>query len=449
MVRSSSDGRFALAGVSMDFLSQLGRQIGFGKGGHAAIVDARGRVLWHPKEEWRKEMKDLSAVRPVKAMLERQSGAMTFFSPATQSEMVVGYSVVPRTGWGVMVPMPMAEIEARVSAFGRAAWFVALLGLVAALVASWFVARYLARPIREVAGAANKLAAGRLDVRAPVHAHPTELRELGAAFNAMADEVAAKNIALSEAAGRAEAASRTKSDFLANVSHEVRTPLNAILGFAELMRTAIYGPLGHPKYLGYAENIHASASHLLGLVNSVLDLSKAESGTLDIAFESVDVVATIDACLPMVEPQAKAGGVRIERLNAQHLPLAHADSSRLKQVLINLLSNAVKFTPAGGVVSVEAERTEAGGVRVRVRDTGIGIAAEDIPQVLSAFGRTEKQWLRNNSGAGIGLPLSRRIMNAMGGTISLSSTPGLGTVATVEIAPAVANTRDTRPLAAQ
>lgn len=445
MVRSLSDGRFALGGVSTEFLVALALQVSFGRGGHAAIVDSRGRVLAHPKEEWRKELKDLSGVGPVGAMLERKSGSMVFHSPATQSDMVAGYAVVARTGWGVMVPMPMAAIEARAAEFGRAAWLVVLVGFAATLVASWFVARYLTDPIRAVADAARQFMAGRLDARAPEPGQPVEIEELGASFNAMAAEMAAKNVALSQAAGRAEAASRTKSDFLANVSHEVRTPLNAILGFTELMRGSIYGPLGHPKYVSYVEHVHNSAQHLLGLVNAVLDLSKAESGMLDVTLEPVDVAAIVAECTPMVETQAKSGGIRLEWRVADRLPRARADRSRLKQVLLNLLSNAVKFTPAGGEIWVEAEAVDERRLRVRVRDTGIGIEENDIPRVMAPFGRVENPWHRRQEGTGLGLPLSRRMVDAMGGQFTLTSVPGLGTVATVELpvseAPAAAPAR--------
>ena len=450
MVRSLSDGRFALGGVSTEFLVTLARQVSFGRGGHAAIVDSRGRVLAHPKDDWRKELKDLSGVGPVKAMIERKSGSMVFHSPATQSDMVAGYAVVPRTGWGVMVPMPMAAIEARAAEFGRAAWLVVLVGFAAALVASWFVARHLTDPIRAVADAARQFTAGRLDARAPVPMQPVELKELGSSFNAMAAEVEAKNVALSQAVGRAEAASRTKSDFLANVSHEVRTPLNAILGFSELMRASIYGPMGHPKYVNYVEHIHNSAQHLLGLVNTVLDLSKAESGMLDVTLESVDVAAIVAECAPMVETQAKSGGIRLVRRVEGRLPHARADRNRLKQVLLNLLSNAVKFTPAGGEISIEAERAGDHGVRIRVRDTGIGIEEKDIPRVLAPFGRVESPWHRRQEGTGLGLPLSRRMMDAMGGQFTLTSVPGLGTVATIELpASDVPATASAQPIAAQ
>ncbi len=433
LVRALDGGRFALAGVSTDYLAETARRTTFGKNGHAVIVDGRGRVLAHPREEWRLEMRDLSKLAPVAEMVAGRAGSTTFFSPATKADMLASYGTVPRAGWGAMVVLPLSEIEGHAAAGRWATVLVAFGGLAVSLGISWILARLLARPLAAVAVAAHDLAAGRSDARAAVPAYPAELREVGEAFNAMADQVDAKNADLAQALGLAEAANRGKSDFLANVSHEVRTPLTAILGFSALVRANIYGPVGHPKYKDYAEHIHASALHLLDLINAVLDLSKAESGMLDVSLARVDLAAAIAECLPMVQPQAREGEVRVACQIAANLPPALADAGRLKQVVLNLLSNAIKYTLPGGTIEIEAGRVEDEWLRVRVRDTGIGIAEGDIAKVLMPFGRVEGPWTRKLSGTGLGLPLSKKMVDAMGGRFTLDSTPGVGTVVTVEL----------------
>jgi signal transduction histidine kinase len=228
----------------------------------------------------------------------------------------------------------------------------------------------------------------------------------------------------------ADAANLAKSRFLAAMSHELRTPLNAVIGFAEMMAMESFGPLGSPHYKEYASDIRGSGVHLLALINDILDLSRIDAGAADLQEEELDLRLVISQSMRMVAHQAEAGGLALDRAFEDRLPRLFADRRRVKQVLINLLANAIKFTPAGGSVQVRAFRSE-GGVAIAIADTGIGIAATDIPKALERFGQVDSSLSRKYDGAGLGLPLARQLMELHGGSLELASEPLKGTTVTV------------------
>ncbi len=237
--------------------------------------------------------------------------------------------------------------------------------------------------------------------------------------------------ALRHAKEQAEAASRSKTEFLANMSHELRTPLNAIIGFSEMIENGFLGPVGNHKYLEYARNIGQSGQHLLGIINDILEVSKIEAGSTDLQEQELNVDTTIDDVLLIIGPRAEEGELEIEIRIAKDVPVLRADERRLKQILLNLLSNAIKFTPAGGTIRVGASVDTKGGVRIRVADSGIGIAQRDIPRALERFGQLEHVMTREHPGTGLGLPLAAGLMEQHGGHLDLKSKEGVGTTVTV------------------
>ncbi|MGL4965922.1 MAG: MHYT domain-containing protein [Inquilinus sp.] len=228
-----------------------------------------------------------------------------------------------------------------------------------------------------------------------------------------------------EAMRTVEAADNAKTTFLAHMSHELRTPLNAILGFSELIRDAHLGPLPE-RYRGYAEDIHRSGQHLLALVNDVLDLSRVESGRLELQPEPIDLGSDIQDAVSLVAQRAEAHGITIEQHVARDLPLLTADPLRLRQILINLLTNAVKFTPDGGRVTIEAAAV-ARSVRLTVADTGIGMTEQEIALALEPFRQARKLSRRPREGSGLGLPLAKALVESHGGMLMIDSTPEVGT----------------------
>jgi len=233
----------------------------------------------------------------------------------------------------------------------------------------------------------------------------------------------------------AEAASQTKSEFLANMSHELRTPLNAVIGFSEVMHRELMGPLGSDGYRGYAKDILDSSRHLLGIINNILDVSKAEAGGLEVEDQLLDVYQTTEAALRVVRKKAKDSDVKLVSNVASELPRFRGDGTKLKQILLNLLANAIKFTPEGGRVDVSVARGASGGLEITVKDSGIGIAPGDLAKVLAPFGQVDSSISRRYPGTGLGLPLTKKLVELHGGRLDLSSVLDQGTTVTVWFPP--------------
>ncbi len=229
----------------------------------------------------------------------------------------------------------------------------------------------------------------------------------------------------------AELANRAKSEFLANMSHELRTPLNAIIGFSQMMRDEVFGPVGSPKYVEYARDINASGNHLLQVIADILDLSKVEAGQLNLYEEDIDVATVVRSCLTIVKGRAENGGLTLETQIPPECPALCADERQLKQILINLLSNAIKFTPTGGTVTVRTWHRKDDGYVFQIADTGIGIANEDIPNALTPFRQIDSNLNRKFDGTGLGLPLTKSLIELHDGLFDLQSEVGIGTTVTV------------------
>ncbi|MDP2309175.1 MAG: response regulator [Pseudomonadota bacterium] len=245
------------------------------------------------------------------------------------------------------------------------------------------------------------------------------------------EELRRTNALLAVARDQAERESNFKSRFLANMSHELRTPLNAIIGFSELLEQQLFGPL-NDRQVQYVGHVHASGRHLLALINEVLDLSKIAAGRVDLQRDWIEPRSITDAAIAIVRPAATKQGVHLTAIIPPGLPLLYADPVRLRQVIYNLLSNGIKFTPRGGTVTLSAQ---ASGDRLRfdVDDTGIGIRQEDLPRLFREFEQIEGPSGLKPQGTGLGLALSRRLVELQGGNLSVQSTPGAGSSFTVTL----------------
>lgn len=233
---------------------------------------------------------------------------------------------------------------------------------------------------------------------------------------------------LREARERAEAADRAKSDFLAHMSHEIRTPLNAVIGFSEVMRDQLFGPLGSDRYLEYTNDIYNSGTHLLALINEVLDLSKIEAGKFELQEDRVTLHAIIEATFRFVRERAESKRIALRsKLHAS--PDLWCDRRVFTQVMLNIIGNAIKFTPEKGCITVESHLDAESNLILTITDTGIGIAQEDIPIVMKPFGqaRSNSHISAAEPGTGLGLPLSKSFIEKHGGTLSITSELGIGT----------------------
>lgn len=230
----------------------------------------------------------------------------------------------------------------------------------------------------------------------------------------------------------AEAANRAKGEFLAGLSHELRTPLNAVIGFADLIAREAEGPAGTPVYRQYAANVRDSGQHVLELINEILDHARAEAGVLPIEEGRCDLEAAADFAVRMLTPRAERAGVLLSAVVAPTARHLRGDERRIRQILLNLIANGVKYTPSGGAVTLSAA-VDDGIPVIRVTDTGLGIPAEDVDRVLEPFARVESAANRGIEGAGLGLPLTKRLVELHGGTLALRSTLGIGTTVTVRL----------------
>ncbi len=241
---------------------------------------------------------------------------------------------------------------------------------------------------------------------------------------------------LTKARTRAEAANVAKSAFLATISHELRTPLNAVLGFAQVLENEIHGPLGHRKYREYLRHMSGSGIHLLNLIDELLELSRAESGSLTLREEvAVDLVAELTHCVALLKVHAEHRRTCLKLALPEDLPRLRADPQRLRQIVLNVVSNAIKFTPEGGLVELAAVRDAPSALILTVRDTGIGMSERELAVAMEFFGQADNAQAHASDGLGIGLPLTAILMKLHDGDLEIESKPGGGTVVGLRFPP--------------
>lgn len=327
---------------------------------------------------------------------------------------------------------------------------LAIGGLVAGL--SWFLGlrleKALLAPMRQIATTAQRVSLYKdyslRVIAGALTTVPKEIEALTDSFNAMLHEIEDRDTRLTRKSEELEKsryaaviANNAKSQFLANVSHELRTPLNAIIGFSTMLEGEQFGPLGHRKYKEYARDIHDSGKHLLDVINDILDLTKAETGTLSISLESLNILKVIEKALNIAAGQAHERKVDIYTDVPERLPKIYADRVRLVQILLNLLSNAIKFSHEGGKVIVRVN-AEAGknGVHyftIEVEDQGIGMTPTEIQKAFSSFNQSDAGLNRKYDGAGLGLPLTKKLVELHHGKIKIESVKDHGTLVTVRL----------------
>nr|CAD6604778.1 histidine kinase [Rhizobium sp. TCK] len=233
----------------------------------------------------------------------------------------------------------------------------------------------------------------------------------------------------------AEAANAHKSEFLAHVSHEIRTPLNAIIGFADLMATEHFGPVGHPRYVEYASDIVRSGRHVLDIVNDLLDISKIEAGEMELDFIPVELNETVSEAVSLLQPQANGQRVIIRTALSHSVPQVVADLRSVKQIVLNILSNAIRFTPSGGQIVVSTAYEGNGSVVLRIRDTGIGMSREELEVAMKPFRQVAGSTRKRGDGTGLGLPLTKAMVDANRASFAISSAPREGTLVEITFPP--------------
>jgi signal transduction histidine kinase len=396
-----------------------------GTTGYVYAVDRKARPIAHPNAGAFR-LRNLSGLSQVRKGTASSRNGWAIGRNLRGEKVVSAWAAVEPLSWRVFVEAPESQAFAPVRG---TLWrtLVIIAGLVAAAVAaSIFLARRLVRPIKTMQVAAERIGGGDYGQRIELERRD-ELGQLATTFNQMTSRlqelISGLEQKVRERTRELEVASKHKSDFLANMSHELRTPLNAIVGFSQVLREKLFGEVNE-KQAEYLDDILSSANHLLSLINDILDLSKVEAGQVELEVGTFSLHEALERGIVMVRERATEHGVELS-LQTDGADLVEGDERRIRQVIFNLLSNAVKFTPEGGTVAVSTTRAD-GEVRVAVRDTGPGIAPADQGRIFEEFQQADLGTEDRPEGTGLGLALSKRLVELHGGRIWVESEPGKG-----------------------
>lgn len=447
MAMQLADGSLAIAPWGPRYVRELQSSIIFGERGHAMVVDQHGHVVAHPNADWQKTSKDASKLSVVQAMVAGKTGVMEFYSPPMKAQMIAGYTNVSETGWGVMVPQPMSELESRAEVVQEAAIIIAVFEIsLVAFISLWF-SSLLIRPIQAIGRAAHQVSLGDFQTRVDKlpTSTPGEIQKLARSFNAMVDDIQAKTGRLKRALDRAETVSNqraelldaarrageAKSQFVSMVSHELRTPLTSIKGSLDLLDSGLMGEMD-PKSRDLVTIAARNSNQLSALIDDLLDLDKLDAGKIRYEFAEIDLKDLLADAVQANEGYAHLSNVSF-RL-AEDMPGAtmKGDYSRLMQVMANLLSNAAKFSDPGGHVDVRME-VSVKSVQIIVMDYGVGMPESAKDTIFEKFVQLDSSTSRAANGSGLGLPIARLIAEGHGGSLSYESEEGKGTAFFLEL----------------
>ncbi len=435
------------ADISFDRIMLSIMRISAGKNVNVLVVASNGRVVAHTQMHQLAEL-NLSKLPAVEAVLAGQEGTIKGYTDELGRRVLGTYTPIWELGWGVVIQNPLADIAIEVWQLRATILLAMIAAVLLAVLAGWLMSRQIAKPIRQLAGASEKVAQGDLSLSVELKSSD-EIGILAHSFNQMilslrksrdelqqwgknlerkvkqrTADLEQKSRELAGANVRLEEMSQLKSQFLANMSHELRTPLNSILGFSEVLQEKMFGELNE-KQEEYVNYIGESGQHLLSLINDILDLSKIEAGKLEMEPAEVRLGDLLQNSLTMVKEKALSHGIELSLKLENEIPHIYADERMVKQVVFNLLSNAVKFTLDGGKVGLEAGK-EGEDIRITVWDTGIGIKEEDKGKLFNAFQQLDSGMEKRYQGTGLGLALSKRLVEMHGGRIWVEGEPGKG-----------------------
>ncbi len=451
-------------GLDLDWLSEHLKERGLSTTSSILIADHEGNIiarLPHPEALVGKNMR-----KSHESIMDGNTAGWEEATGVDGVTRIFGYvpAALPPKDFFLSAGQSKAEAFKTIDHATERGIGLIVVGFIAATAAAVVGARkFLREPINGLLHAAVEWRNGNYSARARVQHPGSEIGHLVATFNTMADALAERYLAqkraerdlrelnatlearVVERTEELENANRAKSMFLANMSHELRTPLNAIIGFGEMTRNQIMGPIGVPAYKEYAEHIYQSGIHLLHLVEEMLDLSKVEAGKMEIEQMPVQPGAILSESLVMLRSSAEAVNVDVAvEGDPSAWPFIEGDPVKLRQVFVNLIGNAIKFTPRGGRVTVSGDLRSCV-LEIRISDTGIGMSSDDIPLVLQPFYRVGSTLDSNHQGAGLGLPFAKSIIELHGGTLLITSELGAGTTVTINL-PIIPLTTDTTGL---
>jgi two-component system, NtrC family, sensor kinase len=441
------DAGVSIAEVNLKLIWDVVSQIKVGERGHAYVVDAQGRLIAHPDISLVLRNTDMSRLAQVRAVHPSTEGSPS--ETVQEADNIDGRKVLTASapvvplGWRVFVELPADEAYAPLYAALQRLAFVLLVALGFAVLAGMFLAGRMVGPIQALRAGAARIGSGDLSQQIRIKTGD-ELEALADQFNDMAgrlqesyagleQKVELRTREVEEKSRQLELASQHKTQFLASMSHELRTPLNAIIGLTEMMVTNA-ARFGTEKAAEPLRRVHRAGTHLLGLINQVLDLSKIEAGKLELSPESVNLAPLIDEVIGTARQLAEQNKNRLVVESQENLGQVTVDPMRLRQILFNLLSNACKFTKQGDV-TLRVRKVVDGGnwIEFAVTDTGIGMTPEQQAKLFEEFTQADASTARQYGGTGLGLAITRKLARMMGGDVTVTSEPGKGSVFTVRL----------------
>ncbi|HEY2987231.1 MAG TPA: sensor histidine kinase [Candidatus Binatia bacterium] len=415
-----------------------------GGAGYRYVVTRTGDLIAHSKSSLVLQQRNFAPLPQVKAAFQSRPDAprpKAIVAYDTEGGKVFSsHAIIPNLDWAVFVERPTKEAYAPIYASLLRTSILLLVGLGVALLASFIVARRVVRPLETLRQGVERIGSGDLSARLEIKTGD-EIEILADEFNQMAAhlreaytglerKVAERTRELTSANEKLEEASKLKSEFLANVNHELRTPVSAILGYARLVLRATEGQIA-PLQRENLQDLLSDADRLLNLIDSLLDFAKIEAGKMELHLEPVKVDEVIHGAVSTIESTVKLDGVRLVREIASDIPIVRIDREKLRQIVLNLLDNAVKFTERGEI-RVSASQLN-GALKLVVSDTGIGIRQEDLPQVFEEFHRGDSSSTKRYRGTGLGLAIVKKFVQLLDGEIAVESEAGKGSAFTVTL----------------
>ncbi len=427
--------KLAIGALRTDYFLEIGKAVSFGKKGHAAIVDQEGNILSHPKSSWVSERKNIAKISAVKRMLAGENGVEIFYSPALNADMIAGLAGAKGGLWSVMVPQPISELrsaarETTATLYPILALFILIVGLTAT-----FVANLILSPLKHVMDGADAIVRGKkVEVSVgPDWRVPKEFQDLQDRFNVMAKSVAKYQKKQRRACEKSKQESKGNVEYLANLAHELKTPLNSILGFSSVLKQAKPGALPQHEQNEFLGHIEKSAGHMLGFVNDLLDLNRLDMGERKLDEHEIYLIEPIRFCEATVRKSLKEKEMTLE-IECQNRDLKIlADERSINQIMINLMSNAVRYSFDKSTVRIEIIEQNDGSVKILVQDNGIGIPQEDLETIMQPFKRSSDPQIAEIHGTGLGLSIVKKLAALHQIDFSIESEHGFSTTATLII----------------
>ena len=430
------DDKLAIGAVSTDYFIKIGKAVSFGKKGHAAIVDQTGTVLAHPNPAWIASRKNISKVSIVQSMMAGKTGVATFYSPAMKADMIAGYTSIKGTGWGVMIPQPVSELRAAAQAAHDAIFLIIAVCIVIAGLVALLVGRIVLKPLKSMIKIAEDVEHGKQNVLVNVDDSwhvPHEFKDMQKRFNAMATAVSKYQKKQKKERQQAESDSKAKAEYFANLAHELKTPLNSILGFSGVLRQATPGSIKPHEEYEFLGHIEKSAGHLLSFVNDLLDLNRLDMGAHKMEERQFRLIDPIRFCETTLRKQIENKNISVAiECEDKDIQLV-ADERSFNQILINLVGNAVRYSFDNGEVRINTAQMPDGALKIEIQDHGIGIPEDDLKEVMLPFKRANDPHLSEIHGTGLGLSIVSRLAKLHDIEFTLESEHGFSTTATLII----------------